>query len=186
MKVRARLNIELGEARPCWDQWCAQRGLTPQAAARQLILDVLQGDTSLHDPVRGPVAHWADSEERHLSVEIRLTPSVWTVVKQRAATSGFTGNRWIVALVRAHLGGEPQFDERELRLLATSNQQLAGMVRLLGSLARDSEHAVDTEHTSPCEGAVNRQQFEELKRTLDTHLRAVAALIRANLDRWRL
>ncbi|CAB3782183.1 plasmid stabilization protein [Pararobbsia alpina] len=186
MKARARLSIELGEARLRWDQWCAQRGLTPQAAARQLILDVLQEDASLRDPVLVPVARWADSEERHHPVFIQLTPSAWTAVKQRAAASGFTGNHWIVALVRAHLAGEPQFDERELRLLATSNQQLAGIVRLLGGLARDLEQVSDTENTSPREGTVNSQQFEEVKKTLDTHLRAVAALMRANLDRWRL
>jgi hypothetical protein len=183
--MRARFRIELGEARSRWDQWCAQRGLTPQEAARQLILGVLQEDTRLQDPLRGPLTRWPDTEERHHPVLIRLTPSAWSAVKQRAVASGRTGNRWIVALVRAHLANEPQFDQNELRLLATSNQQLAGMVRLLGGLARESEHTSDAGHIVQYEGRVSRQQFEELKKILDSHLRVVAALMRANLDHWR-
>jgi hypothetical protein len=185
VKTRARLRIELGEARSRWDQWCAQRGLTPRDAARQLIFHALQEDTRLPDPLGGALMRWPDAEERHHSFSIQLTPSAWSAVKQRAAASGWTGNRWIVALVRAHLANEPQFDQQELRLLATSNQQLAGMVRLLGSLARESEHRCDTGHLTQDEERVSRQQFEELKKTLDAHLRVVAALMRANLDHWR-
>jgi hypothetical protein len=32
--------------------------------------------------------------------------------------------------------------------------------------------------------AVDRQQLAGMKKELDAHLRAVAALVRANLDRW--
>jgi hypothetical protein len=185
MNAWARLRIELEESGLDWDHWCAQRGLTAQEAAQQLILGALQRGVNLHEPARSPMAPWADADERHHRVVIRLTPSVWAAVKQRAVASGFTGNRWIVALVRAHLANEPQFDERELTLLATSNQQLAGLVRQLGASARDAERASDADHTPQCGGAVGAQQFEELKRTLDAHLRVVAALMRANLDRWR-
>jgi len=185
VKTSARLRIELGEARSRWERWCAQRGLTPQEAARQLILGVLQEDTRLQDPLRGPLTRWPDTDERHHPVLIRLTPSAWSAVKQRATASGRTGNRWIVALVRAHLANEPQFDQQELQLLATSNQQLARMVRLLGGLARECEHSCDTGHITQYEGRLSSQQFEELKKTLDAHLRVVTALMRANLDHWR-
>ena len=185
MKTRARLRIELGEARSRWDQWCAQRGLIPRDAARQLIFRALQEDTRLPDPLRGPLARWPDAQERHHSVSVQLTPSAWSAVKQRAMASGWTGNRWIAALVRAHLANEPQFDQQELQLLATSNQQLARMVRLLGGFARESGYGSDTGHITQDEERVSTQQFEELKKTLDAHLRVVAALMRANLDHWR-
>ena len=43
-------------------------------------------------------------------------------------------NRWIVAVIRAQFMHEPQLGEREIRLLADSNQHLATIVTLLGRL----------------------------------------------------
>jgi hypothetical protein len=185
VKVHAHLRIELGELKPCWDKWCAQRGLRPQEAARQLMLDALRGDVSLHDPVVGAAMGPPDIEERQ-DFRIRLTPTERSAVRLRASASGFSGNRWVVALIRAHLANEPQFEEAELQVVAASNQQLAGLVRLLAGHARACEQEAGSEQTSRRDAVVSRQQFEELKQTLDAHLRAVAALIRANLDRWSL
>ncbi len=178
MRARERLCIELGEARPRWDRWCARHGVTPEEGGRQLILDAMLGDAALHDAAPESSVRWTVVGERRERVAIRLTTTELTAVEQRAAASGFSGNRWIVALIRAHMTGEPQFGEREMMLLATSNQQLASIGRLLGCIARDSARMAG--HTD----AVDRQQLAGMKKELDAHLRAVAALVRANLDRW--
>jgi len=65
-----------------------------------------------------------------------------------------------------------------MMLLATSNRQLASIGMLLGYIARDGARVAA--HTE----LIDRQQLTAMKEELDAHLRAVAALVRANLDRW--
>lgn len=178
MRTRAHLFIELGEAKPHWDRWCARHGLTPAAGARQLIFEAMLGDAALHDAMPESSVRWTVVREHREPVVIRLTTTELTAVEQRAAALGFKKNRWIVALVRAHLTGEPQFGEQEMMLLAASNRQLASIGRLLGCIARDGASVAG--RTVP----VDRQQLVAMKKELDAHLRAVAALVRANLDRW--
>ncbi|BEV53999.1 MULTISPECIES: hypothetical protein [Burkholderia] len=95
-------------------------------------------------------------------------------VKSAAYLDGFTANRWIVALIRAYLTDEPQLGNRELTLLAESNQQLAVIRRQLGELAR---HVNAT-------GCIDGLDGEQIRATIDAHLRTVAKLLRRNLDRW--
>jgi hypothetical protein len=79
-------------------------------------------------------------------------------------------------LIRAQLMREPQLGVHEMRLLSNSNQQLAVISRWLGHLAREG-NAVRMV-------ANERRDIGALRDQIDVHLRAVAALIRANLDRW--
>jgi hypothetical protein len=108
-------------------------------------------------------------------IQIRLTVTERNVVDQRAAASGLNSNRWIVALVRAHLTREPQLGEQEMHLLSASNQQLAVISRSLGQLARSGGAQLT------CQGLADLAGIRE---QIDAHLRAVARVIRANLDRW--
>lgn len=177
MRVRKYLCIELGEARPRWEQWCAQHGVTLSEGARQLILDAVL-EAALSDAVPESSVRWTLAREHRERIELRLTTTELTAVEQRAAALGFNAKRWIVALIRAHLTGEPQFGEQEMMLLATSNRQLASIGMLLGYIARDGARVAA--HTE----LIDRQQLTAMKEELDVHLRAVAALVRANLDRW--
>ncbi|CAM2197891.1 protein of unknown function [Paraburkholderia kururiensis] len=111
-----------------------------------------------------------------MRIEVRLTPAELEAVGKQAAASSVTLNRWIVALIRAHLTGEPQLGQVEMRLLSDSNQQLATVSRWLAQLARDAAAGRLTPDTESNMGAV--------RQLIGTHLRAVTALIRANLDRW--
>ena len=97
-------------------------------------------------------------------------------MEQRAPAFGLTSNRWIVALIRAQLMREPQLGVQEMRLLSDSNQQLAVISRWLGELAREGRGAYIASNESGDIGAIRKQ--------VDIHLRAVMAVIRANLDRW--
>ncbi|QNB16165.1 plasmid stabilization protein [Paraburkholderia tropica] len=176
MAARERLCVELGATRLLWDDWCARRGLTAGEGARRLIMAAIDDDgdaqsvMGVRDLAR-PVAG-----ELRTRIEIRLTVSELSAVEQRASSSGLSGNRWIVSLVRAHLTREPQLDEHEMRALWESSQQLAGINRLLGQLVRAGGGELAARERMP--------DWSDMRKRIDTHLRATSAVIRANLDRW--
>jgi len=173
-RMRERLCVELGGMRSDWNRWCMSRGLTLGEGVRQLIAAALGADA---DDVRAKSeVEWIAINESRIRIEIRVTHPELEVVEQRAEASGLTCNRWIVALIRAQLMREPQFGAHEMRLLSESNQQLAVISRWLGHLAREGVAAGMAPNGGRDIGAIRNQ--------IDVHLRAVAAVIRANLDRW--
>lgn len=174
MRVRERLCVELGGMRPDWNRWCVRRGLTHGEGVRQLIAAALGADAG--DTKTEAEVQWTALEETRTRIEIRLTHAELEATQQRAAALGLTSNRWIVALIRAQLIREPQLGMKEMRLLSDSNQQLAVISRWLGQLAREGNEMYMVPHGGLDIGAIRDQ--------IDVHLRAVAAVIRASLDRW--
>ncbi|SOE69174.1 hypothetical protein SAMN05414139_03482 [Burkholderia sp. D7] len=178
MNARARLSIELGEVMPRWDDWCALHDVTRAEGVRQLILDAVAADepecrVNCTDVMRS--SHVGEHRER---LEIGLSASELHAVRRQATRCGFTANRWVVALIRAQLTHAPQFGEQEMALLAASNHALARISRSLGPVIRE----VDRDGTAAVAG--NARLLVELKAQIDTHLRAVSDLLRANIDRW--
>jgi len=175
VRVRERLCVELGAVRPRWDAWCARRGVTAGDGVRQLIAAAVNaeaGDRSI--AIESGLAQPIVGESRS-RVEIRLTVAERTAVEQRAVASGLNCNRWIAALIRAQLTREPQLGELEMHLLSASNLQLAVISRSLGEIMRGGD------------AELKRQSLAELggiREQIDGHLRAVAGVIRTNLDRW--
>jgi hypothetical protein len=174
MRVRARLCVEIGGVRPDWNRWCMRRGLTDGEGVRQLIAAALGADAD--DTAAEAEVQWPSIGEPRTRIEIRLTHTELEGVERHAAASGLTGNRWIVALIRAQLTGEPQLGAHEMQLLSDSNQQLAAISRWLGQLARERSGALAASGGSGDIGAIRER--------VDVHLRTVASVIRANLDRW--
>ncbi|SHJ40343.1 plasmid stabilization protein [Paraburkholderia terricola] len=176
MRVRERLCVELAALRPDWEAWCARRGVTTAEGVRQLITAALDAEDADRDvPVETATRSTAVDEPR-ARVEIRLIQSELEAVDKRAVASGLTCNRWILALIRAQLTREPQLGQIEMRLLSDSNRQLATVSRWLAQLARDASAGRLPPDREPNLGAV--------RQLIDAHLRAVTAVIRANLDRW--
>jgi len=173
-RVRERLCVELGGMRSDWNRSCMSRGLTPGEGVRQLIAAALKVDAD--DLQAESEVDWIAINEPRIRIEIRVTHAEFEVVEERAEASGLTSNRWIVALIRAQLMREPQLGAHEMRLLSDSNQQLAVISRWLGQLAREEIAASMAPNGGRDIGAIRNQ--------IDVHLRAVAAVIRANLDRW--
>jgi hypothetical protein len=173
-RMRERLCVELGEMRSDWNRWCVSRGLTPGEGARQLIAAALGADAD--DTQAESEIHWIAINEPRIRIEIRVTHAELEAAEQRAEASGLTSNRWIVALIRAQLMREPQLGVHEMQLLSDSNQQLAVISRWLGQLAREEIAVSMAPNGGRDIGAIRNQ--------IDVHLRAVAAVIRANLDRW--
>ncbi|VWB62933.1 plasmid-related protein [Burkholderia lata] len=176
MVVRERLCVELGAARVHWDDWCKRRGLTAGEGVRQLIASAIRGDADGESSAIMPGLPPQVIGEPRSRIEIRLTIAELSAVEQCAAASGLSSNRWIVSLVRAQLTREPQLGEHELRALSVSSQQLAGISRLLGQLARTSGTEL------ACRDLTS--EWEDMRKRIDHHLHATAAVIRANLDRW--
>ncbi|MFM0758273.1 plasmid stabilization protein [Paraburkholderia strydomiana] len=171
MVTRVRLCVDLGPAKPRWEAWCALHGVTAADGVRQLVYGVLaQDEPSDTVPEREPHSLSPDGHRERL--EIRLTQEELEAARQQALAGGLNVNRWIVAVIRAQLAHEPQLGEREMQLLADSNQHLATIVTLLGRVvvhgaARDGAHLL-----------------EGTRAVIDAHLRAVMQVLRANLDRW--
>lgn len=175
MRFRERLCVELGAVRPRWDAWCARRGVTAGEGVRQLIAAAVNAEArdrpvAIESGLTQPIV--GESRSR---IEIRLTAAEKMVVEQRAAASGLHSNRWIVALIRSQLTREPQLGTRELLLLSASNQQLAAISRSFGRLARGGGAGLTCQELA---------DFGGIREQIDAHLRAVAGVIRANLDRW--
>lgn len=176
MRVRERLCVELGGMRPDWDRWCGRRGLTVGEGARQVVAAALRADAGNGDPGIEADVCWTTVGDPRTRIELRLTPAELEAVGLRAEASGLTANRWIVALIRTQLTHEPQLGEREMRLLSDSNLQLASIGRWLGQMARDGGAARIPQGSGG--------ELCALRESIDTHLRIVAAVMRANLDRW--
>jgi hypothetical protein len=173
-RMRERLCVELGGIRADWNRRCMSRGVTPGEGVRQLIAAALRLDAN--DLQGETERNWIATNEARMRTEIRLTHAELKAVEQRAEASGLTSNRWIVTLIRAQLMREPQFGVHEMRLLSDSSQQLALINRWLGHLAREG-HAG---RMAPVGGS----DIAAIRHQIDAHLRAVASVIRANLDRW--
>ncbi|MBB5399384.1 MULTISPECIES: plasmid stabilization protein [Paraburkholderia] len=174
--MRERLCVELGAVRWRWDDWCTRRGLTAAEGVRQLIAVAVREDADEESGAILPGLPRPVVGESRSRIEIRLTAAELGAIEHLAAALGLSGNRWIVSLIRAQLTKEPQLGEREMRALAVSSQQLAGISRLLGQLARAS--GTELSHRNLM------IDWSEMRRHIEDHLRATAAVMRANLDRW--
>lgn len=171
MATRARLCVDLGRAKSRWEAWCALHDVTAADGVRQLVHGVLTHDESADGAPNSEYHRFPVNGHRE-RIEIRLTQEELDAARRRALTGGMNVNRWMAAVIRAQLLHEPQLGERELRLLADSNQHLATIMTLLGRLQAhgDARDAV--------------RLLEGTRAVIDTHLRTVAQVLRANLDRW--
>lgn len=167
-RIRARIAVELGALKPIWQARCAQRGVSAGEGIRQLVAESVE--VALDPPDTAAVL--SVPSEPFVRIGVGLTPAEMDCVKALAQLHGFTANRWIAALVRAHLTGEPQLGNREMILLAQSNQQLAAIRTRLGELARSTSEGP----------AVS--DWERMRTVILMHLRFVAQLLQRNLDRW--
>jgi hypothetical protein len=144
--------------------------------ARQVVAAALRADAGDGEPEIDADVRWSAVGDPRIRIEVRLTAAELAAVELRAEGAGLTANRWIVALIRARLTHEPQLGAREMRLLSDSNLQLASIGRWLAQLARGGH----IRHG----GQDGNGAIEAIRGAIDAHLRVVADVMRANLDRW--
>jgi hypothetical protein len=69
-------------------------------------------------------------------MEVNLTPSELAALKRMAGHEGYVPTKWVVAMIRTKLTGQPQVGQPELETLARSNQQLLALGRNLNQIAK--------------------------------------------------
>lgn len=173
MKKDSPFTVRLGPLRKAWSDFCKSREIPEGEGVRLLISNALR----VAD--KASVIQDGEAAAPKARVELRLTAGELEAIRVRAEATGFTANRWIVALIRAHLNAAPQFGDLELTTLADSNYQLSAIGRNLNMLARDLKASPDT--IEPYRFKV----LEHLKKQIDDHLKVVHEVIQANLARWK-
>jgi hypothetical protein len=177
------VSIDLLGLKDQWIGWCASQDVTPSQAFRAIV----QRLTGSSDPVIATPAPEATAfrctppgEATVQRVSLRLTASEQDAVVQRAGAAAMTPSRWIRALVRSHLTGEPQFGDRELEAVVQSTTQLRYLGRNLNQVAKGL-------NASPNERVVFKAELiERLEAEIKSHTEAVSRLLAANIERWRL
>lgn len=168
--------VDLLDLREAWGQWCADRGLRPASALRELVRATLSQTSKVPPTVAAVITH--SPERPTLRREIALTPSEMDRVTELAAADGYSPSKWLSAVVRFHLTRTPQFGGPELDALAASNlrlamigRQLQQLNRLLMDAAEDGPEVIMT---------------DDIRREISAHTLQVSRLIASNLERWTL
>jgi NADP-dependent 3-hydroxy acid dehydrogenase YdfG len=113
-------------------------------------------------------------------MEVHLTASELAALKRMAGHEGYMPTKWVVAMVRTKLTGQPQVGQPELETLARSNQQLLALGRNLNQIAK-------VLNTAPQNKAVFRVEvITELSRVIQAHTKKVSDVLRGTVERWQL
>ncbi|MES2899514.1 MAG: hypothetical protein V4723_07285 [Pseudomonadota bacterium] len=167
--------VDLQAYKQPWLDYCAAHGVTPSQALRQVIAKLLAGTFLASGGATGAGGKSAPLIRK----EIRLTPDEVQAVEDLALREGFSGPRWIVALIRARLDNTPQLGQHELDLLVRSNLHILALGRSLNQIARIL-------HTSP-DGlaAVPPELVTGTADAVRAHAAIVSRVLAANQQRWR-
>ena len=172
------ISADLGPLKQSWLAWCAKQKTRPSHALRQVLAKIVQGGLPGCISRRAVVSD--RPEKPMVRVEIKLTQSEHSTLTQLARAQGFTVAKWIIALIRSRLVGDPQFGQSELEVLARSNLQLLAIGRNLNQLAKAL-------NTSPEDkNAFRVELITELSRRIQTHTTTVSSVMRGNLERWHI
>jgi hypothetical protein len=177
-KRTTTITVDLGELKAPWQAWCDQQGVTPSQAFRQVLRKALDR-TSTQAPVsRRRVV--PKRERATARLEVHLTTSELAGLKTVAGHEGYVPTKWVVAMIRTKLTGQPHVGQPELERLARSNQQLLALGRNLNQIAK-------VLNTSP----ENRSAFRvdlitELSRVIRAHTDKVSDVLRGTVERWQL
>lgn len=172
------ISADLGELKQPWLFWCAKQKTKPSDALRQVLAKVIHG--GLPASISRGTLLKDRPEKPTVRVEIHLTESEHRHVKPLAQAEGFPVTKWIIALIRARLIGQPQLGQSELEALGRSNQQLLAIGRNLNQIAKAL-------NTSPHDRSAFRLDLiTELSSLIQTHTNTVSSVMRGNLERWHI
>lgn len=168
-----RIDVPLGDMKGEFTVWCQRQGVTVNDAVRQMVARVLGTDVR-----QLPRIESVDGDGR-VSIKVQFSQGEYEAVSRTAAHMGFTMSRFLVAMVRAQITGDPQLGARELAALEASNYQLAAIGRNLNQIARAL-------NAQPVATQAHRLALvDALRGEIDIHLKTVHDMQRANLARWR-
>lgn len=164
-----RINIDLGQYKQPWVEYCRTRNETPSSLFRQLAA------REMADAAVVPAVAAAGGKVRK---QIQLTPEELVFVIQEARRAGLSETRWITALIRSKMSSEPQLGQSEMEILGRSNLALLAIGRNLNQLARVANGS------AAVEAAILVPLLAALRVQLSSHVDSVAQLLSANVRRW--
>jgi hypothetical protein len=178
VKRTTTITVDLGELKESWQTWCEQQGVTPSHALRNALRQAMDRRAT-----RAPAPRLRVTPKRERAtarIELNLTSSELAALKKMAGHEGYVPTKWLVAMVRTKLTGQPQVGQPELETLARSNQQLLALGRNLNQIAKVLNTAPQNR------AAVRVEVITELSRVIQAHTRKVSDVLRGTVARWSL
>ena len=177
-KRTTTITVDLGELKAPWQTWCQDNGVTPSHALRKALRQAMDRRAT-----RAPTPRLRVTPKRERAtarIELNLTTSELAALKRMAGHEGYVPTKWVVAMVRAKLTGQPQVGQSELETLARSNQQLLALGRNLNQIAK-------VLNTAPHNRTAFRVEVvTELSRVIQAHTKKVSDVLRGTVERWHL
>ena len=177
-KRTTTVTVDLGELKAPWQAWCQAHGITPSHALRSALRQAMDRRATR---VPAPRSRVTPKRERATArIELNLTASELAALKKMAVHEGYVPTKWMVAMVRAKLTGQPHVGQPELEALARSNQQLLALGRNLNQIAK-------VLNTAPQNRTAFRVEvITELSRVIQTHTKKVSDVLRGSVERWHI
>ncbi len=177
-KRTTTVTVDLGELKAPWQAWCQAHGITPSHALRNAIRQAMDRRAT-QAPV--PRLRVTPKQERATArMEVNLTPSELAALKRMAGHEGYAPTKWVVAMIRTKLAGQPHIGQPELEGLARSNQHLLALGRNLNQIAK-------VLNTAPQNRTAFRVEvITELSRVIQAHTKRVSDVLRGTVARWSL
>ena len=177
VKRTTTVTVDLGELKASWQAWCQDHSITPSQAMRNALRQAMDGKTT-HAPPRIRVS--SRRERATARMELNLTSSELAALKKMAGHEGYVPTKWVVAMIRTKLTGQPHVGQPELERLTRSNQQLLALGRNLNQIAK-------VLNTSPQNQTAFRVDLiTELSRVIQAHTKKVSDVLRGTVERWHL
>ena len=177
-KRTTTVTVDLGELKAPWQAWCQVHGITPSHALRNAIRQTMHRRATRASAPRPRIR--PKPERATARMELNLTPSELAALKRMAGHEGYVPTKWVVAMVRTKLTGQPHVGQPELEGLARSNQQLLALGRNLNQIAK-ALNAAPQNRT-----AFRVEVITELSRVIQAHTKKVSDVLRGTVARWQL
>jgi transposase-like protein len=177
-KRTTTITVDLGEIKAPWQAWCQDHGITPSHALRNALRQAMDRRAT-----RAPAPRLRVTPRRERAtarIELNLTSSELAALKKMARREGYLPTKWLVAMIRTKLTGQPHVGQPELERLTRSNQQLLALGRNLNQIAK-------VLNTSPQNRTAFRVEvITELSRVIRAHTDTVSDVLRGTVERWQL
>jgi len=177
-KRTTTITVDLGDLKAPWQAWCQAHGITPSHALRNAVRQAMDRRGTRASAPRARVT--SKPERATARIELNLTTSELAALKKLAGHEGYVPTKWVVAMIRTKLTGQPQVGQPELETLARSNQQLLALGRNLNQIAK----VLNT--TPQNRAAVRVEVITELSRVIQAHTKKVSDVLRGTVERWQL
>ena len=177
-KRTTTVTVDLGELKAPWQAWCQNHGITPSHALRSALRQAMDRRATRAPAPRLRITPKA--ERATARMEVNLTPSELAALKRMAGHEGYVPTKWVVAMIRTKLTGQPHVGQPELEGLARSNQHLLALGRNLNQIAK-------VLNTAPQNRTAFRVEvITELSRVIQAHTKKVSDVLRGTVARWQL